>query len=77
MGHVAICQLLLERNADVSDRDKGGCTALNIAHGMGYSEVASVLREFEGNSRNNQRSSGVLTRLLTGTKQDPSKKYEK
>ena len=55
-GHLDICQMLLERNADVRAHDYSGNTALHFAASEGHLETARLLLErgADVNSQNNE-----------------------
>ena len=44
-GYLAIATRLLEGGADLTLRDKGGDTALDLARSYGYSEVVALLSQ--------------------------------
>ena len=57
-GHLDICQMLLERNADVRVRDKSGNTALHFAASEGHLETSRLLLE-RGADINSQNDEGL------------------
>jgi ankyrin repeat protein len=61
-GHLDICQMLLERNADVRVHDDSGDTPLHLAASSNHLEIARILLKYnaEVNSRNEDESTPLL-----------------